>query len=174
MSVRRSILAAALAAIGLAAATPAPEPGSPAPAFRAQDQDGIWRSLSDYRGKQAVVLYFYPKDDTPGCTKEACSLRDGMGALLGAGAAVLGVSADDVTSHKAFAEKYHLPFPLLADPGRTLIDAYGVRMPVVGLARRITFIIDKEGIVRDVLKDVDTAGHDRQVLDRLAAINRRP
>lgn len=173
MPATRSFLAAALAAIGLAAPAAAPGVGSPAPAFRAQDQDGVWRSLSDYRGKQAVVLYFYPKDDTPGCTKEACSLRDGMGALLEAGAAVLGVSADDVTSHKAFAQKYHLPFPLLADPGRTIIDAYGVRMPVVGIARRVTFIIDKEGIVRDVVKDVDTAGHDRQVLDRLAAIPKR-
>ncbi|MBI4913369.1 MAG: peroxiredoxin [Acidobacteria bacterium] len=138
--------------------------GMPAPAFSAQDQHGKTISLSQFQGKANVVLYFYPKDDTPGCTKQACSLRDGHGALLAAGAVVLGVSADDVKSHKAFADKFNLNFSILADPDKKIVDAYGVRMPVLGIARRVTFIIDRKGIVRRVLTEVDTAGHDRQVL----------
>jgi len=174
MSLTRPFLATLLAAVGLAAPAADLAPGAAAPAFRGQDQNGAWHSLEDYRGKKILILYFYPKDDTPGCTKEACSLRDGMDPLREAGAAVLGVSADDVASHKAFAEKYHLSFPLLADPDRKIIDAYGVRMPVVGVAKRVTFLIGKDGRILDVVKDVDTAGHDRQVLQRLKAAGVNP
>ena len=142
-----------------------------APAFTAKDQAGRTVSLADFAGKQSVVLYFYPKDDTPGCTKEACSLRDGFGALKAAGAVILGVSADDEASHKAFAEKFNLPFSLLADPGRTIIEAYGVKMPVVGFAKRVTFVIDRQGTIRKVLADVDTGGHDRQVLEILKTLS---
>jgi peroxiredoxin Q/BCP len=163
----RTFLKATLAALGLTLSGAQVQPGAPAPSFTAQDQNGKTVSLGDFRDKATVVLYFYPKDDTPGCTKEACSLRDGFQPIRDAGAVILGVSADDVASHAAFAEKYHLPFSLLADPGHAIIDAYGVRMPVVGLAKRITFIIGKDGIVRDVIQEVKAAQHDAQVLAAL-------
>jgi peroxiredoxin Q/BCP len=161
---RRGLLAAFLAAVGLTAAGAPLPAGAKAPGFTARDQAGRAVSLSDYLGKSTVVLYFYPKDDTPGCTAEACSLRDGHGAILAAGAVVLGVSADSAASHAAFAKRFALPFPLLADPGKAIIKAYGVRMPVLGVAKRVTFVIDKEGVIRHVVKDVDTKAHDRQVL----------
>jgi peroxiredoxin Q/BCP len=161
----RGILTAAMAVLGLSAADL--KPGMPAPAFSAKDQSGATVSLSDFKGKSVVVLYFYPKDDTPGCTKEACSLRDGYDAIRKTGAVILGVSADDVASHAAFAKKYSLPFPLLADPGRAIIEAYGVRMPVLGFAKRVTFIIGKDGLIRDVVDDVKPAEHDKQVMESL-------
>ncbi|MDE3246227.1 MAG: peroxiredoxin, partial [Acidobacteriota bacterium] len=108
--------------------------------------------------------YFYPKDDTPGCTKEACSLRDGHVALQAAGAVVLGVSSDDVKSHGAFAAKYHLPFSLLADPDKAIINAYGVKMFGLGMAKRVTFVIDRQGVIRKIFRDVKPAGHDQEVL----------
>jgi peroxiredoxin Q/BCP len=141
-----------------------PQVGQPAPAFSAKDQAGRTVRLADYKGKASVVLYFYPKDDTPGCTAQACSLRDGHGALLAAGAVVLGVSADDVASHAAFAKKYDLPFPLLADPDKTIIRAYGVKMPLLGMARRVTFLIDKQGVLKHIVSDVHPKVHDAEVL----------
>lgn len=167
MSHVRTLFTAVFATLALSAA--ALQPGATAPAFTAQDQKGRTVRLADYAGKSTVVLYFYPKDDTPGCTKEACSLRDGFDRIIAAGAVILGVSADDVTSHAAFSEKYHLPFPILADPGHVIIDAYGVRMPVMGVAKRVTFIIGKDGVIRDVLTDVKAAEHDQQVLQALAS-----
>jgi peroxiredoxin Q/BCP len=121
-------------------------------------------------GKKTVVLYFYPKDGTPGCTTEACSLRDGYEAILATGAVVLGVSADDEKSHADFSAKYNLPFSILADPDKTIISAYGVKMPVVGIAKRWTFIIDAQGIVRNVINNVDPSTHDQQVLKLLKAL----
>lgn len=138
--------------------------GQKAPAIQAQDQNGKTIKLSDFAGKSAVVLYFYPKDDTPGCTKEACSLRDGHVALQAAGAVVLGVSSDDVKSHEAFAAKYHLPFSLLADPDKAIINAYGVKMFGLGMAKRVTFVIDRQGVIRKIFRDVKPAGHDQEVL----------
>lgn len=158
---------ALLAAVGMTVSGAELQPGMPAPLFTAQDQDGHSVSLADFRGKSIVVLYFYPKDDTPGCTKEACSLRDGFKAIQDAGAVILGVSADTVASHGAFASKFSLPFPLLADPDRTIIDAYGVRIPLVGIAKRVTFIIGKDGVIRDIVQQVKPAEHDRQVLELL-------
>ena len=145
-------------------------PGDPAPAFEAQDQAGRTIRLADFKEIQAVVLYFYPKDDTPGCTAEACSLRDGYGAIQAAGAVVLGVSADGEASHAAFAAKYRLPFSILADPGKKIIGAYGAKMPLFGVAKRWTFIIDKQGVIRHILHDVDTRSHDRQVLGLLQGL----
>jgi len=145
-------------------------PGMPAPAFEAKDQHGTLVRLADFKGKQAVVLYFYPKDGTPGCTAEACSLRDGHGAIRATGAVVLGVSADDAKSHGSFAAEHHLPFSLLADPEKKLIDAYGVRMPVVGLAKRWTFIIDRQGVIRHIVTSVETKRHDQQVLELLKGL----
>ncbi|WIL21991.1 peroxiredoxin [Geothrix sp.] len=159
-----------MATLGLASAADITE-GTKAPAFEAQDQNGATIRLADFQGKSVVVLYFYPKDDTPGCTAEACSLRDGFAELKAAGAVVLGVSADSTQSHKAFAEKFHLPFSILADPDKRIIEAYGVKMPLLGFAKRVTFLIDRQGIVRKVLTDVQTRAHDQQVLALLKGIS---
>ena len=156
---------AGMACLSLFAGDPSElQEGQKAPAIQAQDQNGKTIKLSDYAGKSTVVLYFYPKDDTPGCTKEACSLRDGHGALKTAGAVVLGVSIDDVKSHEAFASKYHLPFSLLADPDKAIIKAYGVKMFGLGLAKRVTFVIDRQGVIRKIFRDVKPEGHDQEVL----------
>jgi peroxiredoxin Q/BCP len=147
-----------------------PVAGQPAPAFKSVDQDGQAIALSDFKGRM-VVLYFYPKDETPGCTKEACSFRDGYAAIQATGAVILGVSADDAASHKAFAAKYHLPFRLVADSDHRIIDAYGVRMPVLGWAKRTTFLVDKSGVVRKVFEGVNPAGHDQEVLAALKGLS---
>ena len=158
------------AMLGLAAAAEVQE-GMKAPVFEAQDQNGTLVRLVDFQGKSSVVLYFYPKDDTPGCTAQACSLRDGFAALKAAGAVILGVSADTSQSHKAFAEKFHLPFSILADPDKRIIGAYGVKMPLLGFAKRVTFLIDRQGIVRKVITDTRTKDHDQQVLAILKGIS---
>ena len=168
--VRRGVVAGLLATVGILAPAAELEAGMKAPGFEAKDQYGSPVRLADYLGKSNVVLYFYPKDDTPGCTKEACSLRDGYHAIQATGAVVLGVSADDVVSHAAFAKKYELPFAILADPKGDLIRLYGVKMPVFTLASRVTFIIDKQGVIRFKLDKVDAARHDRQVLDLLKTL----
>lgn len=158
-----------LAMFGFASAGEVAE-GLKAPAFEARDQHGALVRLADFQGKSAVVLYFYPKDDTPGCTAQACSLRDGFSALQAAGAVILGVSADTTESHKAFAEKFHLPFSLLADPDRRIIEAYVVKMPLLGMARRVTILIDRQGTIRKVIRDVRTKDHDQQVLALLKSL----
>lgn len=163
----RALIPALLALVGLSAAAAVPPVGQPAPAFEARNQHGATVRLADFKGKSHVVLYFYPKNDTPGCTAQACSLRDGHQELLAAGATVLGVSSDDEKSHAAFAQKYNLPFSLLADPDRKLIEAYGVKMTALPMAKRWTFIIDKQGILRHVVSDAKTARHDQQVLELL-------
>jgi peroxiredoxin Q/BCP len=160
-----------LAAAGLMAGARDLKVGMPAPLFQAQDQKGSTVRLADFVGQSPVVLYFYPKDGTPGCTKEACSLRDGYQAIQATGAVLLGVSADRVDRHAAFASQYNLPFTLLADPtGKEVIKPYGVWVPVLGIASRVTFIIDKDGIIRDIIGKVDTSGHDKQVLESLRKI----
>jgi peroxiredoxin Q/BCP len=159
-----------MAMLGLVSAAEIKE-GANAPAFEALDQHGALVRLADFQGKAAVVLYFYPKDDTPGCTAQACSLRDGFSELKAAGAVILGVSADDSQSHKAFAEKYHLPFSLLADPDKRIIGAYGVKWPLLGIAKRVTFLIDRQGIVRKVITDIRTKDHDQQVLTLLKGMS---
>ncbi|WP_207890987.1 thioredoxin-dependent thiol peroxidase [Hymenobacter edaphi] len=144
-------------------------PGDQAPDFTAQDQSGQTRRLADYRG-QRVALYFYPKDDTPGCTAQACSLRDGETQLRAAGLQVLGVSPDDVASHQKFADKFELPFPLLADPERTLAEAYGVWQEKKNYGRtywgvvRTTFLLDAEGRVERIIRRPDTKNHAEQLL----------
>lgn len=155
-----------LAVLGLTAGLAAqgvPQEGQKAPDFTAVDQNGKAISLAALKGRK-VVLYFYPKDDTPGCTAQACSLRDGNTAIQEAGAVILGVSANGQSSHKAFADKFNLPFSLLADPDKKIIEAYGVKMAVLGVAKRTTFILDSEGVIRKVLRDIDTKQHDQQVL----------
>lgn len=141
----------------------------PAPDFTAQDVEGGSHSLSDYRGKW-VVLYFYPKDDTPGCTVEACSLRDARDDIAALGAEVIGVSADDASSHDKFKAKYNLNFTLLSDPELTMIRAYGAWGPKQfgreGILRR-TFIINPDGQVVKVYGRVTPLGHGDQVIAEL-------
>lgn len=144
-------------------------PGDKAPAFTAQDQHGKTHKLADFKGKK-LALYFYPEDDTPLCTDEACSLRDHYPALLAQGYAIVGVSADGVEKHKAFAEKFNLPFPLLADPEHTILNAYGVwgeknmyGVKKMGI-RRWTFIVDEAGTITKIFRKVTSAKHAEQIL----------
>jgi peroxiredoxin Q/BCP len=144
------------------------EEGAPAPDFEAQTDDGRTVRLSDLRGKP-VVLYFYPKDDTPGCTTQACGIRDAWGEFRARGAEVFGVSRDDAESHRAFKEKFELPFPLLVDTDRTLGDAFGIDSfsPQFDSYKRSTVVIDADGNVAKVMPDVDAASHADDVLAAL-------
>lgn len=147
------------------------EVGQPAPDFELLDQTGQLHSLEDYRD-QWVVLYFYPKDDTPGCTTEACEFRDNIFAFKKANAQILGVSFDDVESHQKFAEHYDLPFPLLADVDGKAADAYGVRTTKRGeyRARRETFLIDPRGQLAKHYAEVEPETHSVEVLADLQAL----
>jgi thioredoxin-dependent peroxiredoxin len=143
--------------------------GDVAPDFTSKNEDGKTISLHDYRGKK-VVLYFYPKDQTPGCTAEACNLRDNIDALKEAGYIVLGVSSDDEASHKAFKDKYSLPFSLLADTDKSIHEKYGTWVEKErdgkkywGTART-TFIIDENGTITEIIDKVDTQNHTSQIL----------
>lgn len=142
--------------------------GDVAPHFSGIDQNGNEVNLKQFSGKK-LVIYFYPKDDTPGCTKEACNLRDNHQALLDQGFAVVGVSPDNEASHKKFAGKYNLPFPLIADPGLEIIKAYGAwgKKSMYGKEYegllRTTFIINEHGIVDQVIEKVKTDNHANQI-----------
>ena len=154
----------------------APQPleaGTKAPAFTATTYDGQTVSLDDYRG-QLLALYFYPKDNTPGCTKQACNLRDNVSVLAEHGVSVVGVSPDDDTSHEKFASKHELPFPLIADPDREIIGAYGVwgekknyGKTYMGL-QRTTFLIDGDGVIQHVFKRPKTAAHAEEIVSKLS------
>jgi thioredoxin-dependent peroxiredoxin len=143
--------------------------GSLAPDFSLLDENGKTHKLSDYHGKP-VVLYFYPKDDTPGCTVEACSFRDGFADFKKAGVVVLGVSPDDVKSHAKFKTKYNLPFTLLADVGHVVCDAYGVWGKKKMMGReydgvfRTTFVIGPDGKIKKVFEKVKPEDHSKEVL----------
>ncbi|HSM30242.1 MAG TPA: peroxiredoxin [Woeseiaceae bacterium] len=147
------------------------EIGAPAPEFELPDQDGQLHSLEDYRD-QWVVLYFYPKDETPGCTTEACEFRDNIFAFRKLNAQILGVSLDDVESHKKFSENHGLPFPLLADTEGTTADAYGVKTKMMGwtVAKRQTFIVDPDGNVAKHYAKVDPDEHAADVLADLETL----
>lgn len=146
------------------------EAGQAAPEFNGQIQDGSEVSLSDYKGNK-LILYFYPKDDTPGCTKEACSLRDGFDVLKDKGFKILGVSPDNLKKHNKFIDKYNLPFDLLADEEKSTMQAYEVWGPKKFMGReyegvhRTTFVIDEEGNIEHVVKKVKTKDHAQQILD---------
>jgi len=152
------------------------EPGTKAPAFTLTSDANKKVKLSDFRGKP-VVLYFYPKDDTPGCTKEACAFRDASTQLEELGAVVLGVSPDEVQSHVKFRDKYSLNFPLLADPEHALAEAYGAwrEKNMYGKksmgVQRSTYLIDGEGKIVKVWKKVSVDGHDAQVLEALQSLS---
>lgn len=147
--------------------------GDVAPDFTLFDQHGAPVSLSDTLKQRAVVLYFYPKDDTPGCTAEACSFRDQYTVFTDAGAEVIGVSSDDVDDHKAFADKYRLPFRLLADVGAKVRASYGVRKTLGLLDGRVTFVIDRTGVVRHVFSSqIRPKKHVEEALQIIRDINR--
>ena len=150
-----------------------PQDGQAAPDFRLQDQKGDWHTLAQYKGKW-VVLYFYPKDDTPGCTTEVCTFRDDVAKLHKQNAEVLGVSLDDVKSHEQFAEKYHVPFPLLSDNTQATAKTYGVLATHwhFTYARRETFLIDPQGKVAKHYKDVDPKANSAQVLADLDTLKK--
>jgi thioredoxin-dependent peroxiredoxin len=140
------------------------KPGDKAPDFKGKDQNGNPIELSDFKGSR-LVLYFYPKDNTPGCTAQACNLRDNYDVLLNQGYKVVGVSADNEKSHVKFIEKYELPFPLIADTEKEILKAFGVWGPKKFMGRefdgvhRTTFIIDEKGLISEVIEKVDTKNH---------------
>ena len=146
--------------------------GIPAPEFELLDDTNVKRKLSDFRGRK-VILYFYPEDDTPGCTKEACNFRDDYSAYEKVGVVILGVSPDDVESHVRFKKKFQLPFPLLADPGHRVCDLYGVWGPKEFMGKsyegvlRTTFLIDENGNIMKVFEKVRPAEHSTEVLSTL-------
>lgn len=152
------------------------EAGQTAPDFQLADQDSKTHKLTDYRGKP-VVLYFYPKDDTPGCTTEACNFRDDYSAYQKAGAVILGVSVDDEKSHAKFVNKYELPFTLLADVEKKVVNAYGVwgQKKMFGKTYdgifRTTFLIDKDGRVAKVFEKVKPDAHSEEVLAAIQELN---
>lgn len=146
------------------------EIGMKAPDFEGIDQNGKTVRLADFSGKK-VLLYFYPRDNTPGCTAQACNIRDNYKELLDKGFAIVGVSSDSEKSHRNFADKYSLPFPLLADPSKKILNDYGVYgekkmygKSVMG-TRRTTFIIDGNGIIENIITRVDTKNHAEQVFE---------
>ena len=173
------ILAATLAAVAVsvftATAVTADNPvvGAHAPGFELPDQDGRLHSLEDYRD-QWIVLYFYPKDESPACTVEACEFRDAIFAFRELNAQILGVSLDDVESHKQFAEHHGLPFPLLADTAGRTADRYGVKTRMAGMtiAKRQTFLIDPEGRIAKHYDDVAPASHAAEVLADLRELTK--
>ena len=144
--------------------------GKKAPAFTGVDQNGNSISLKDFKGKK-VVLYFYPKDDTPGCTAQACNLRDNHSELLKKGFAVIGVSVDSVKKHKKFEEKYELPFSLIADEDKKIVEAYGVWGEKKFMGKtymgttRTTFLIDEDGKIKSIIEKPDTKNHAAEVLE---------
>jgi peroxiredoxin Q/BCP len=151
------------------------EPGTKAPAFTLKDQDGKSVKLKDYAGKP-VVLFFYPRDDTPGCTKEACAFRDRYAEIQATGAVIFGISTDSAESHVKFREKFNLPFPLLVDENHAMCEKYGAYREKnmygkksMGI-QRSTYVIDAAGKIVKVYKRVQVDGHDQQVLDVLAGL----
>ena len=173
--IRSFATALAVVAFATSAATATaagPEVGAAAPAFKLQDQTGRWHTLEEYRGKW-LVLYFYPKDETPGCTTQACELRDNIFAFRKIGATIIGISVDDVASHKEFAEEHGLPFTILADPTKQTARDYGVLVKWMGtieIAQRDTFIVDPDGRIARHFVKVEPKGHSELVLKELGTL----
>lgn len=157
----------ALMSVTLARASELAE-GMPAPAFELKDQDGKLHRLADYRGRW-VVIYFYPKDDTPGCTTEACNFRDDLPKLRELGVQIFGLSTDNIASHAKFATKFKLPFPLLADEGGTVAKSYGSLWSLgpVKFTKRHSFIVDPEGKIARIYRDVKPERHSREIQEDL-------
>jgi peroxiredoxin Q/BCP len=150
--------------------------GETAPDFTLNDQNGMPVTLSEFRGQQTVVLYFYPKDSTPGCTKQACSFRDDLTRFEALNARVLGVSVDGLESHRAFADKYKLTFPILSDEDHRVSRAYGVLSGFAGFtfAKRTTFVIGPDGVIRRIFTDVDPNDHSSELLQYLKTLVAEP
>ncbi len=148
-----------------------PEVGQAAPDFLLTDQAGKTHALKDFQGKW-LVLYFYPKDDTPGCTQEACAFRDDLNQLTELGAEVVGISVDDTDSHAEFAKKYHLPFPLLADKDGHVAASYGalINLGIMRVARRFTFLINPQGKISKVYLSVETSRHSKEIITDLKSL----
>ncbi len=146
--------------------------GMKAPDFRLADAQGEMRRLADWQGKW-VILYFYPKDDTPGCTKEACHFRDDIQQIRALGAEVVGVSVDNVASHAGFVKKHSLPFPLLADTNGQVADAYGalLNLVVFQVAKRMTFVIDPQGTIAEIYSNVEPDGHSQLIINDLKRLS---
>ena len=143
--------------------------GSPAPDFTLKATDGSTVQLSQFKGKKNVVLYFYPKDDTPGCTIEACAFRDDLSKITAKDAVVLGVSVDGLDSHKAFTSKFNLNFPLLSDPDGAVSKAYDAFRPEKGNSRRATAVIGKDGNIKKYFPQVNPEGHSAEILQVLSS-----
>lgn len=146
--------------------------GDKAPDFVAKTYGDKDLRLGEYTDKSPVILYFYPRDNTPGCTKEACSMRDGMDELRKAGLQVIGVSTDGVKAHENFRDKYDLNFPLVSDKNKEIIEKYGVKSNF-GTAKRVTFLIDRDGVVRHIWNKVNTGKHAREVLEKVKELGLR-
>ncbi len=143
--------------------------GGIAPNFTLSSNDGRTISLADYKGKKNIILYFYPKDDTPGCTKEACTFRDDIAAFKTADTEILGVSTDTVKSHQRFVDKFQLNFPLLADSEKEVAKAYGA-LGLTGSAKRMTFLIDKNGVIKKIVAKVKVDGHSKELQEALTGL----
>ena len=150
-----------------------PGVGDSAPTFKLQDQNGDWHTLEDYKGKY-VVLFFYPKDGTPGCTTEACNFRDNIFAFDDLDTQILGISLDDVESHKEFSEKYSLPYPILADMEKESAVDYGVlgKFMMMTITKRESFIIDPDGVIVKHYKNVDPDKHTDEVIEELKSLQK--
>lgn len=149
-----------------------PKAGDTAPLIQGQDQDGKTVKLADYLGKKVVLLYFYPKDFTGGCTKEACGLRDRMGELETNNVVVIGVSHDSVESHKKFADEYKLNFTLLADPDGKIIKAYDVKMPMMSMSKRVSFLIGLDGKIVHVTDAMNPQTHFDEMQTAIAGLKK--
>ena len=143
--------------------------GDLAPDFKLQADDGSWIKLSDYKGTSNVVLYFYPKDKTSGCTKEACNFRDNISKITDQNAVVLGVSVDDIDSHKSFKQEQNLNFILLADTSKEVSKEYS-GLSQYGMSKRVTFVIGKDGIIKKIFPNVDVNEHYKEIVDALGKI----
>ena len=170
----KSIITAAIIAVFLITSSPSiatPKVGEKAPNFSLQDQDNITHTLSDYEG-QWIVLYFYPKDDTPGCTTQACDFRDAVKRIIASKAVLFGLSLDSVKSHKLFAEKYNLPFSLLADEKGEVSELYDSLSSFFKVANRNTFIVDPEGNIAKIYLSVNPKTHSEMVLNDLNSLQK--
>jgi thioredoxin-dependent peroxiredoxin len=168
------IAALAVAVSRMARGGEVPAAGEVAPDFELPDQNGVRHSLKDYAGKW-LVLYFYPKDDTPGCTREACAFRDHLHKLAALGAQVVGISVDESSSHAAFAQKYHLPFTLLADRSAEVAARYGalLNLGFFRMARRYTFLIEPQGRIARVYVKVEPSKHSQEIIEDLKQLNEK-
>jgi peroxiredoxin Q/BCP len=158
--------------LGSASLRAMPQMGDPAPEFQGTDQNTNTVKLTDYAGKKNVLLYFYPKDFTGGCTKEACGFRDRMGELASENVAVVGVSCDTNESHYKFAQEYNLKFPLIADTGAEIATAYGVKMKDMNMAQRVSFLIGTDGKIVQITESRDPEKHFTEMQKAIADIKK--